>query len=110
MTAADKASLKKIIVTEIQKLQEQIARLQEKTKPISPDCGLGRLTRLEAMGESHVNHTVLDASRLRLTRLDNALARIDTEMFGICIDCEEEIDIGRMRIRPESVRCISCAT
>jgi DnaK suppressor protein len=109
MTSTEKSKLQTKIETQIQELEKQIETLREKTKPISPDCGLGRLTRLEAMGESHVNHKVLDESQLRLTRLRNALTRIEHPMFGICIDCEEEIAIGRMEIRPESVRCVSCA-
>ncbi len=108
MTTEEKALLKQKIEMEIQALQKQIETLKEKTKPISPDCGLGRLTRLEAMGESHVNHKVLDESLLRMTRLTNALSRIEHPMFGICIECEEEIGIGRMEVRPESVRCVAC--
>ena len=102
-------TVKEKIETDIILLKEQIADLEEKVKPISPDCGLGRLTRLEAMGEQHVNNKVLDEGRLRLTRLNNALQRIDKPMFGICIKCEESIGVGRMSVRPESVRCVNCA-
>ncbi|RLA58264.1 MAG: transcriptional regulator [Epsilonproteobacteria bacterium] len=109
MKKKEKDSIKNTINKDIQVLKAQIVALEEKVKPISPDCGLGRLTRLEAMGEQHVNNKVLDESRLRLTRLQNALARINKEMFGICIECEEEIGLGRMSIRPESVRCVACA-
>ena len=110
MTRQEKQTIKEKIETDIVVLKEQIANLEEKVKPISPDCGLGRLTRLEAMGEQHVNNKVLDEARVRLTRLNNALQRIDNPMFGICIECEEVIGIGRMSIRPESVRCIDCAS
>ena len=106
----EKQIIKEKIQNDIVLLKEQIADLEEKVKPISPDCGLGRLTRLEAMGEQHVNNKVLDEGRLRLTRLGNALQRIDKPMFGICIECEENIGVGRMSIRPESVRCVKCAT
>ncbi|HIP62156.1 MAG TPA: transcriptional regulator [Sulfurovum sp.] len=109
MTNKEKVQLREKIKEDIKNLEKQIEILQEKTKPISPDCGLGRLTRLEAMGESHVNHKVLDESRLRLTRLRNALSRIDKPIFGVCIECEKSIGIGRMSIRPESVRCVECA-
>lgn len=109
MTKKDKKQLKAKIESDINLLNKQIEALIEKTQPISPDCGLGRLTRLEAMGESHVNHKVLDESRLRLTRLTNAPLHIELPMFGICINCEEEIGIGRMSVRPESVRCVKCA-
>jgi len=110
MTQEEKNEIKQKIEADIQTLKAQILALEEKSGPISPDCSLGRLTRLEAMGEQHVNNTILDESRLRLTRLQNALLRIDKPMFGICIECEEEIGFGRMSIRPESVKCVACAS
>ena len=109
MTPQEKKEIKEKIESDIATLLKQITALEEKTKPIAPDCSLGRLTRLEAIGEQHVNHKILDESRLRLTRLKNALLRVDKPMFGICIECEEEIGFGRMSIRPESVRCVECA-
>ena len=109
LTQEEKNDIKKSIETSIHMLQVQIAALEEKVKPIAPDCSLGRLTRLEAMGEQHVNAKILDESKLRLTRLTNALLRLEKPMFGICIECEEPISIGRMRVGPESVRCVECA-
>jgi len=109
MTQKEKSSIKEKIENDLIQLEEQIRILKEKVKPIAPDCSLGRLTRLEAMGEQHVNNKVLDESQIRHTRLKNALLRIDKPMFGICIECEEDIGIGRMSIRPESVRCVECA-
>ena len=109
LSKEDKQTIKTKIENDIVLLKTQIMDLEEKVKPIAPDCGLGRLTRLEAMGEQEVNHQILNESRLRLTRLNNALQRIDKPMFGICIECEEHIGIGRMSVRPESVRCITCA-
>ncbi|AKF24153.1 transcriptional regulator [Sulfurovum lithotrophicum] len=109
MTQEEKENIRTKIEEDIETLKEQISTLEEKVKPISPDCSLGRLTRLEAMGEQHVNNKILDESKVRLTRLRNALLRIDKPMFGICIECEEEIGTGRMSVRPESVRCVACA-
>ena len=110
MTQKEKDILKKRIESDIIDTEDQIHTLQEKVKPIAPDCSLGRLTRLEAMGEQDVNNKILDESRVKLTRLRNALLRIDKPMFGLCIECEEEIGFGRMSIRPESVRCVECAS
>jgi len=109
MKKEDKDKIKIKIQEDIITLKKQIERLIEKTQPIAPDCSLGRLTRLEAMGEMHVNNRVLDESKVRLTRLNNALSRIEKSSFGICIECEEPIGLGRMSIRPESVRCVECA-
>ena len=109
MTQKEKIELEQTIKTNIATLQDQILTLEEKTKPIAPDCSLGRLTRLEAMGEQDVANKVLDEARLRLTRLNNALQRIDTPMFGTCIECDEDIGFARTSVRPESVRCVECA-
>ncbi len=109
MTKQEKEIIKEKIDIDIELLKAQIATLEEKVKPIAPDCGLGRLTRLEAMEEQDVNNKILNEARLRLTRLNNALQRIDKPMFGICIKCEEVIGVGRMSVRPESVRCVECA-
>ena len=109
MTEKEILQIKETIEKDIASVKAQIIDLEKKVKPISPDCGLSRLTRLEAMGEQHVNNKVLDEARVRLTRLGNALQRIDKPMFGICLECEESIGVGRMSIRPESVRCVECA-
>jgi len=83
MNTLEKAQLKTKVELQIQELEKQIEILKEKTKPISPDCGLGRLTRLEAMGESHVNHKILDESQLRLTRLKNALLHMKVTLHNL---------------------------
>jgi DnaK suppressor protein len=109
MTPDQKEHIRRRIESDLEAIAEQIAHLEAKINPIAPDCSLGRLTRMEAMNEQEVNQRILDKTRLRQTRLRNALSRIDSEMFGICIDCEEAIGFERMSIRPESVRCVACA-
>jgi len=109
MTNKERNSIKEKIEHDIEKLEQQIEVLKEKTKPVAPDCSLGRLTREEALNEQMMNKTVLSEATLTLTRLNNALKRVNHAMFGVCIVCEEEINVERMLIRPESVRCVNCA-
>ena len=47
-----------------------------------------------------------ESSGLRETRA--ALRRIDNGSFGICMDCEEEINLKRLTAVPWAARCISC--
>ncbi|MBD3789189.1 MAG: TraR/DksA C4-type zinc finger protein [Campylobacterales bacterium] len=109
MTADEKKMIEQTIQDVMVTLKKQISHLEARSKPIPPDCSLGRLTRTEAMTQQEVDQKILGESRLRLTRLQNALTRIDKPIFGICIECEEEINIERMKIRPECVRCVECA-
>ena len=72
-TKKKKIYSKRKITDDIVATEAQIRTLEEKVKPIAPDCSLGRLTRLEAMGEQDVNNKILDESRVKLTRLKNAI-------------------------------------
>ena len=110
MTQTQRDEIKQKIDDDIAHLKIQIKELEEKTKPIEPDCGLGRLTRMEAIAEKSVNDSILEQSKLTLGRLINSKVRVDREEFGICIECEDDIAIGRMMIRPQSIRCVDCAS
>ena len=110
MTTQEKKTITEKLTLETKKLKHQIEILKEKTKPVAPDCSLGRLTREEALNEQMMNKKILSEATLTLTRLNNAKSRINHVMFGICVECEEPIEIGRMMIRPQSVRCVECAS
>ncbi len=43
-----------------------------------------------------------------LLAIEGALARIDEGVFGVCIACGSEIDRGRLKSDPTSVRCLPC--
>ncbi len=45
-----------------------------------------------------------------LKKIDEALDRIENDIFGICEDCGEEIDIKRLEARPVTTMCIDCKT
>lgn len=108
MTVDEKNILKEKIISNIEALQKQIAILNEDTKPIAKDCCMDEIARTELLAEQEVQRKILESSILRLSQLQLALKRIDTQMFGICIECEEDIGFGRMSIRPESIRCVAC--
>ena len=44
----------------------------------------------------------------RLLAVEDALARIDTDGFGTCVDCGEQIPVARMLVRPQATRCVEC--
>ena len=43
-----------------------------------------------------------------VTRIDQALARLDTGKYGSCIECAHEITERRLRALPFAVRCQAC--
>ncbi len=110
MSPEDKERLHARIEEELEETRSRIAQLEEATKPISPDKGLGRLTRLEAMQDKSVNEAALERLRDDRTRLENALGSIGRADFGVCIACRQPIAFERMEAMPQSTLCVRCAS
>ncbi|MBI1988037.1 MAG: RNA polymerase-binding protein DksA [Nitrospinae bacterium] len=49
-----------------------------------------------------------DRERKLIKKIDETLARIKEGTFGICMECGEEIDEERLKVRPVATLCISC--
>jgi len=45
-----------------------------------------------------------------LKKIDQALERVESGVFGICEDCGSEINIQRLEARPVTTMCIDCKT
>ena len=93
----------------IRKVEEEIARCKEETKPVAPDNAIGRLTRMEAINAKSIKEANLRSATQRLQKLKIALSKIDEAQFGVCAECGEMIAFGRLLARPESSRCVECA-
>jgi RNA polymerase-binding transcription factor DksA len=51
----------------------------------------------------------IEASRLRVHRIDEALERMEAGTYGECSVCGGTIPAERLEIRPLSIRCVRCA-
>jgi len=92
----------------ITELEKSILHLEEKCKPIEPSVSLGRLTRMEALGEKGVNEAILSQNRVRLDKLKSAQQRIIEGTYGKCLQCGKDISNGRLKAVPEAMVCIPC--
>ncbi|HEX9291128.1 MAG TPA: TraR/DksA C4-type zinc finger protein [Anaeromyxobacteraceae bacterium] len=51
-----------------------------------------------------------EVQRRQVSMIDAALARIASGEYGICVDCETEIDPKRLQALPFALLCTECAT
>lgn len=58
-----------------------------------------------------LTHTPLaeHALFLRLMKLDAALCQLDLGLYGLCADCETDIEVERLSQDPTEQRCFACA-
>lgn len=52
---------------------------------------------------------LLDAARVQLRSIDDALERIANGSYGRCVVCERAIPLERLEVRPTSLTCVTCA-
>ncbi len=60
---------------------------------------------LQSGGQQALSHSPND-----IKRIQDALARLRSGSYGVCIDCGRGIAKKRLEAIPESERCIRCQT
>ncbi|TNG00706.1 MAG: conjugal transfer protein TraR [Gammaproteobacteria bacterium] len=109
MEAVELEKLRALIEQEMENIHQHILELEEKSQPVSPDNAIGRISRMEAIGERGVYQTALAAARKRYHELQQAFSRIDDDPnFGYCESCDEPIPMARLMLMPESRYCVKC--
>ena len=109
MDAIARKQLKEKIENLIVKLEDEIQRLEEATRPIGPENAIGRVSRMDAINNKSVSEASLRSSKRKLSSLRVALTKIETPDFGICTRCKNPIPPARLMFMPESTRCVNCA-
>jgi len=109
MQEKEKEKLARQMRAKIETVREDIVSYTELSQPVAPDDAIGRLTRMDAIGNKSINEAALRESRNTLAKLERALKMIDRPGFGLCRECEEPIPLARLMIMPESDMCVGCA-
>ena len=109
MTEEQRDQVKKSIENSILTTKNTIASLEELTKPISPENAIGRVSRMDAINNKSINDRMLRNSLQKLKNLKTGLKRLGNIDFGICIQCKREININRLLLIPETLKCVKCS-
>lgn len=109
MNQTEKNELRVQINEDIESLQGDIETLSKQVDPIAPDVAIGRLSRMDAIGEKSVKEALLRSTIEKVEKLKNTLTKIDDPDFGKCSACGGDIAPARIMAVPESGKCIKCA-
>lgn len=108
MTSEDRQLLKEIIEKNILELEKEIVLLKDALHPIKKDCSLDNIAHQSLYAEQTINIQRFNEATQKLTSLIRSLSKINDKDFGICLECEEEISLERLKIIPESNYCVAC--
>jgi DnaK suppressor protein len=71
-----------------------------------PEFEEGAQTEHEAFTLSRLG----EAQRREIAQIDAAIARLEAGEYGVCADCEQDIDPRRLKALPYALLCAECAT
>jgi RNA polymerase-binding transcription factor DksA len=61
-------------------------------------------------GDHEVESAQSDIDQDEFDALSNALQRVHTPGYGLCVDCGQFITYDRLKVEPQSTRCLACET
>lgn len=108
MDKETKEQLKKAIEKKIDETQQLLTDLKEDTRPMGLDSAVGRLSRMDYINNKSVSEAGIRKAEESLKGLQRWLSLYDTDKFGKCTRCGNEININRLLLMPQSTRCVHC--
>lgn len=109
MTNEERQQVIKMLQREKQKVEERVESLRELTKPVAPDCSIGRVSRMDAINNKSVNEAALRNAEEKLLKIKHMLDKSGDPNFGACRNCGNPIPVGRLIVMPGSSLCVQCA-
>ena len=101
------------IISTLQQQRAELLRLVM-AKPLSEGIEITACPDLNdqatAEMDQHFMLSLKERERNLLKHIDDALARLATDKYGICEECGEEIPLRRLQVRPMTTLCITCKT
>ena len=94
--------------------REILAEVQEKIRDVRTE-GTAHKTRVLETGDGSegdiqedIEFALIQMKAETLSKIDEALTRLDDGAYGYCFECGEEIAERRLRALPFAVRCKDC--
>lgn len=109
MTEKEIKDLLDIVTKKMGTCLKEISELEELSKPISPDNAIGRISRMDAIGNQAINENRLNAAKQRHFNLQALIDKAGTTQFGLCEFCSQPIGFPRLSAMPDKSTCINCA-
>lgn len=96
-----------------QRLEHKKAELGARLERITANLRRGFEADSKEMAKQLEDSEVVDAlgneAREEIAKITAALQRMDSGDFGLCVECGEEIALGRLEAYPYANECIDCA-
>ena len=91
------------------RIRQLNARLERITANLRRGYDADSKERAKELEDSEVVDALGNEARLEISKISEALRRMDSDEYGICDECGSDIDKGRLAAHPYARKCIDCA-
>lgn len=110
MTKTDFTNVRNQLVNEREDLRHDAEVTAGERGVVELDqTSVGRLSRMDALQNQAMQVETERRREIELQRIDAALARLDSDDYGYCVSCGEEISPKRLNMDPATPVCVDCA-
>jgi len=99
---------RKLLLKEREQLFGDVKQMHESSKEMGQNGIQDIGDEAANIYNRHILLTLNENDRLRLKEVDEALDRIKTATYGICDECEGQIGLKRLEVKPVAKYCIAC--
>jgi DnaK suppressor protein len=101
---------RKILIARREELEQLSHNSAEARETVTLDqSSVGRLSRMDAIQQQAMAQATERQRAVEISRIENALKRLDEDEYGYCVECGEDISVKRLEIDPAATHCIKCA-
>ena len=102
------ADLRQMLSERRSEMQDDVQRRIRDGRTDRPKEVRDDLEHSDADSQGDIELALLQMRAQTLTRIDEALVRLDAGEYGSCVTCDGEIARRRLRALPFAVRCQAC--
>jgi RNA polymerase-binding transcription factor len=100
--------LRRILDRERAQTYERIRELRDEQQQDATPLPSDEFDEARALAEIETHARLIEVAEGRLNEIDDALARLETNRYGLCEGCGNEIPIARLRALPFATYCVRC--
>ncbi|HCR04933.1 MAG TPA: molecular chaperone DnaK [Gemmatimonadetes bacterium] len=109
LTESQIAEFRDELERQLAKLQESMTVSDKALETVALDQGaVGRLSRMDSLQSQALAKGLRERESARLGLIQEALRRLDSGTYGVCIVCGGAVAAERLFVFPESGTCARC--
>ena len=108
MKKTELKKFKDILEKRRSEILDQAASVKEPVYTFKEEDLLDEVDLASSESEQNMSIRLRDRERILLRKIDKALKKIESDEYGVCESCGEEISVRRLEARPVTDLCIRC--